>query len=58
MDSGLENIEYSIFDIYGKILKSESYSGMPISVEQLQNGIYFIKIKQLEKTGIFKFIVE
>jgi hypothetical protein len=58
MDSGLENIEYSIFDIYGKILKSESYNGMPISVEQLQNGIYFIKIKQLEKTGIFKFIVE
>ena len=58
MDTGLEEIEYSIFDIYGKILKSERYIGMPISVEQLQNGIYFIKIKQLENTSIYKFIVE
>lgn len=58
MDTGLEEIEYSIFDIYGKILKSERYIGMPISVEHLQNGIYFIKIKQLENTSIYKFIVE
>jgi len=48
--------EFSIFDLNGRLLKSETTNKTNINISDLNKGVYLIKIKSENKISIAKFI--
>lgn len=55
----IENAEYSVIDINGNTLITGEISsqGNSININEISNGVYFLKIISRDKTSIAKFIV-
>lgn len=51
-----ENYSFEIIDIYSRVLTSGVIENLRIDVRYLNGGTYFLKIKSLTKTYIYRFI--
>ena len=50
----IENVSYRIVDVKGRVVERGNYSGTAINVEQLERGIYWIKLDGTEGSAVFQ----
>ena len=53
-----ENCEIAVYNLSGQIMFSRQLKGNELNVSDLSKGIYIAKVKDTDKTGPLKFVIE
>ena len=56
LDTNDHWIKAEIFDIAGRIMRSISLDTSSMNVSELESGTYFIRLKDVDKVGLVKFV--
>jgi len=51
-----ENAQYEVFDMQGKLLLHGEYEASGINISLLENGLYLLKLRSGDSTGIARFV--
>ncbi len=56
MPDGLNNVRIEVFDVLGKKIYSNTYTGVPINISNWSKGVYLVRVSTDDKSHTRRFV--